>query len=285
MKTTMIILSLSFFVLTACAGEWQLIWSDEFDYNGLPDSSKWNYEEGFVRNEESQYYTRARWENARVEKGILIIEARKEKIPNPRYRADDDFWRLSRQYAEYTSASLTTFDRFSFRYGRVEIRAKVPSGNGVWPALWMMGMNRPQVRWPACGEIDIMEYVGVIPDRILSALHYKKEGKHRSQEKIFRTPAPYKDFHLYSMEWYPDRFDFFYDDSLYYSFNIDDAEEEGENPYRKPQYLIMNLALGGKAGGKIDDSIFPRQFIIDYVRIYRLNKTPSDATEIQEHFE
>jgi len=265
----LLIIRLLFIIDIAFSASWQLIWSDEFDTEGLPGTAKWTYEEGFVRNEESQYYTRGRSENARISSGCLIIEGRKERITNPFYRPGDESWRLNREYAEYTSASLTTRGKFSFLYGRAEIRAKLPAGKGNWPAFWTLGADWPEVRWPYCGEIDIMEYVGLYPNRILSALHYSLEGKHNSQEKSIRTPSPYKDFHVYAMEWYPEHIDFFFDNTLYFTFPLDSAGIGGGNPFRKPQFLIINLALGGGAGGIIDDSIFPQRFVIDYVRVYK----------------
>ncbi|MDR3246305.1 MAG: glycoside hydrolase family 16 protein, partial [Prevotellaceae bacterium] len=127
--------------------KWELIWSDEFNYSGLPNSRKWNYEEGFVRNREAQYYTKARLENAKVENGELVITARKEA-----YDA-----------ASYTSASINTRGKFEFQGGRIEVRAKLPEGRGVWPAIWTLGTNINKVGWPVCGEIDIMEFVGYEP--------------------------------------------------------------------------------------------------------------------------
>ena len=135
-----------------------LVWADEFNYQGLPDQTKWDYEEGFVRNHESQYYTRARLENARVEDGNLVIECRKES-----------FTPANHAPVEYTVASLTTQNRASWQYGRIEVRAKLPQGKGVWPAIWTLGTNISKVGWSACGEIDIMEFVGKEPSGVPSA--------------------------------------------------------------------------------------------------------------------
>src|SRR5215469_12052083 len=141
------------------AADWKLVWSDEFDKPGLPDSTKWGYETGFVRNHEKQFYTGGRRENARVENGTLIIEARKEQYKD----------------AEYTSASLTTQGKASWAYGRIEMRAKLPTGRGIWPAFWMLGTGHGKgVKWPDCGEIDIMELVGFHPETVEAHCHTAK---------------------------------------------------------------------------------------------------------------
>lgn len=249
--------------------KWELMWSDEFDYEGLPDSTKWNYEVGFVRNAELQYYTRARHENARVKDGMLIIEGRKERIANPKYKAGSDSWILQREYGDYTSASVTTRNKAGWKYGRIEVRAKLPQGKGTWPAIWMMGTNLGEVRWPTCGEIDIMEFVGKEPDWVHANVHYAIDGKHQSGKGKLMTEKPYMEFHIYALEWYPDRFDFYFDDTKYYTFPLNKAGFGKENPFRKPQFLLVNLALGGSWGGKIDDAILPQRYLIDYVRIYQ----------------
>ena len=250
------------------SGEWKLAWSDEFDYEGLPDKTKWDYEEGFVRNHEMQYYTRDRKENARVENGMLIIEGRKEQFKNPHYEPGSPRWNRSRESAEITSASLITRNKFSWKYGRVEVRAKLPQGKGVWPAIWTLGNNISEVRWPRCGEINIMEFIGREPNHIYGTVHYSVEGKHVGSGETLETKEPFADFHIYAIEWYPDHMDFFFDDTRYFTFSLDKAGTGDDNPFRKPHYLLINLALGGDWGGEIDDSIFPQKYCIDYVRIY-----------------
>jgi beta-glucanase (GH16 family) len=252
------------------AGDWQLVWADEFNYRGLPDSKKWDYEEGFVRNQEEQYYTRGRAENARVENGYLIIEGRQEPFKNPRFdpNASTNNWNRSREFAGYTAASLITRGKASWRYGRVEVRAKLPQGGGVWPAIWMLGTNITTVGWPACGEIDIMEFVGHDPGHLHATVHWRGEGKHRSSGNKLATDRPFDDFHVYALEWFPDRMDFYYDQTKYHSFPLTKAGETAGNPFHQPHYLLINLALGGSWGGKIDDTILPQKFLIDYVRVY-----------------
>lgn len=262
-------------VPTAFANEWKLVWSDEFNYSGLPDAKKWNYETGFVRNRELQYYTKGRKENARVENGILIIESRKEKFKNPNYKPDSQrrrSWNRSREYADYTSASLITYGKASWCYGRIEVRAKLPTGRGTWPAIWTLGTNIKKVGWPTCGEIDIMENVGFNPDRIHANSHTKKYNHARNTGKgsSIKVSNPFKEFHIYAIEWYEDRIDFYVDDNKYFTYE-NEGTGEAAWPYDKEQYLILNTAIGGTWGGQkgIDDSIFPQKFYIDYVRVYQ----------------
>nr|WP_262919837.1 glycoside hydrolase family 16 protein [Niabella hibiscisoli] len=160
----------------------------------MPDSTKWGYESGLVRNKEPQYYTVKRQENCRVENGSLVIEARKEPYEG----------------AAYTSASLTTLGKRSFRYGRIEVRAKVPKGLGSWPAIWMLGTNRGPVKWPHCGEIDIMEFVGKDSSLVYGTLHYSdKEQKYQMKGAKPAMGAPYNDYHLYAIERTADVISFF----------------------------------------------------------------------------
>ncbi len=240
------------------AEKWKLVWSDEFDYQGLPDKTKWGYEEGFVRNHESQYYTRGRLENARVEDGMLILECRKEHYTPTNHAA-----------VEYTAGSLNTRNKESWQYGRFEMRAKIPQGKGVWPAFWTLGVDKSRVGWPACGEIDIMEFVGNEANKIHGTIHYAAKGKHRSDGGRLETARPYDDFHIYAVEWRPDRIDFFFDSTKYHTVLIDKAGQGEGNPFRAPHYLLLNFALGGSWGGPIDDAVLPQKFLIDYVRVYK----------------
>lgn len=241
-----------------CAEEWKLVWSDEFNYQGLPDKTKWDYEEGFVRNHESQYYTRARTENARVEHGVLILECRKEHFTPEKHAP-----------VEYTAASVITKNKASWQYGRIEVRAKLPRGKGVWPAIWTLGANIPRAHWPACGEIDIMEFLGRMPDTIHGTVHFASEGKHKSDGGRLKTVKPFDDFHIFAVEWFPDRIEFFFDTVKYHTMEIDKAGRGDKNPFRLPHYLLINFALGGGWGRAIDDSILPQRFVIDYVRVYQ----------------
>ena len=255
----LLIAALAFMGTNVRADPWQLVWSDEFNYEGLPDKTKWDYEEGFVRNQESQYYTRDRLENARVEHGMLVIECRKERF-TPKDHAP----------VQYTSASLTTMTRANWRYGRVEVKAKLPKGRGVWPAIWTLGTNFPKVDWPACGEIDIMELVGKEPNHIYGTLHYSlKDGKDGEDQGMWEADKPSDDFHVYAVEWDADRIDFFFDNKKYQTALIEEAGKGGANPFRRPHYLLLSFALGGGWGGPIDDAVLPQQLLIDYVRVYQ----------------
>jgi beta-glucanase (GH16 family) len=260
--------------LATQAGDWKLVWSDEFNRDGLPDPTKWAYEEGFVRNRELQYYTADRRENARVEGGHLIIEARKEQYPNARFQADapERRWQQRREHADYTSASLNTRDPATWTYGRIEVRAKLPGGRGTWPAIWMLGANMNAVGWPACGEIDIMEYVGHDPGVVHANVHTRGYNHSKGNGRGARTPLPdaEKEFHVYAVEWTPEKLEFFVDDQKYFTLENDGTGVDSW-PFDAPQYLILNLAIGGAWGGQqgIDDAIFPQKFLIDYVRIYQ----------------
>jgi len=270
MKTTLLALLGSTLALLAQDARWELVWADEFDYTGLPDATKWGYEVGFVRNQERQYYTKARKKNARVENGHLVIEAHKEAFANPRYKKGSKRWHEARKNAEYTAASLITLNRASWRYGRIEVRAKLPKAKGSWPAIWMLGTNHTKIGYPFCGEIDIMEFVGHRPDVVLGTMHFPDaKGKHKSSGGRLKTAAPADDFHIYAIEWNEQRIDFFFDKERYFTFPLDKANVGKDNPFRKPFYLLINYAVGGTWIPDIDPSAFPSRYLIDYVRVYR----------------
>ena len=233
-----------------------LIWSDEFNYSGLPDNTKWKYEVGLIRNSEPQYYTENRLKNCEVKDGNLVITAHLE-----------DF-----QGAKYTSASINTLGKFDFTQGRIEVRAKLPSGRGVWPAIWTLGVNVGWVGWPRCGEIDIMEYWGHYPNSVHANVHTydynHTKGNGRGGSIIYQDP--WKEFHVFAVEWFSDKLDFYLDEYKYYSCPRK-GEGLGEWPFVAPQYLLLNLALIGGSPG-IDDSIFPVEYQVDYVRIYGMKK-------------
>ncbi len=239
---------------------WELAWADEFDYTGLPDSTAWDYDVGGHGwgNQEKQFYTKARAENARVENGMLIIEARKEKMDSN----------------DYTSARLVTRGKNESLYGRFEIRAKLPRGIGTWPAIWMLAAEQSygDSYWPHNGEIDIMEHVGYNQGLIHGSTHslkyYWQVGTQRT-DTIFSADVS-DAFHNYVMEWYPDKIQVFMDDSLYFTSTNDNTGWEAW-PFDRPFYLILNIAVGGAWGGQkgIDDAIWPQRMEVDYVRVYR----------------
>jgi beta-glucanase (GH16 family) len=260
----------------AGSGDWKLVWSDEFDQPGLPNPARWTYETGFIRNNEAQYYTKERLENARVENGMLVIEGRKEKFKNPEF-APDKKGRRGQEFAEYTSASITSKGKASWTYGRIEVKAKLPKGRGTWPAIWMLGTSLgTESRWPACGEIDIMEFVGHNPGVVHANVHTAKYNHTKGNGKgdKLKLPDASDAFHVYAFEWYPDRLEFFVDDQHYFTYKNEGSGPDAW-PFDKGQYLILNLALGGAWGGQqgIDDSIFPQKFLIDYVRVYEKQKS------------
>jgi beta-glucanase (GH16 family) len=233
-----------------------LVWQDEFDQPGLPDPLKWGYEIGpSLRNKELQYYT-SRAENARVEDGHLIIEARKEAYEG----------------SAYTSASLTTRNTHPILYGRVEIRAKIPGGRGIWPALWLLGYENERVYWPAVGEIDMMEHVGFDPGFVFFTIHTLKNNHAAKTEIQAREPVQdiYRDYHLYTLDWTPDSITLSFDGKPMLNFPKTEKDLAAW-PFSSPFYLIMNVAVGGGWGGAkgIDDTIFPRRMEVDYVRIYK----------------
>ncbi len=243
--------------------EWVLTWADEFDVNGLPDSTKWSFDisgnaHGWGNNE-LQFYTLQDGGNAKVEDGVLKITARKETI----------------EEKHYTSARLITRDKASFLYGRMEIRAKLPAGRGLWPAIWMLGDNIKDKGWPASGEIDIMEHVGYEKDSIYGTVHSTTYNHIKGTEKtkaVFLND-PYNDFHVYSIEWTSEKIDFFVDDHLYNSVQNEHLSKD-EWPFDEPFFFILNLAVGGNWGGKmgIDDAVFPATMEVDYVRVYQNKK-------------
>lgn len=252
---------------------WKLVWQDEFNYTGLPDSSKWGYETGHIRNNEQQYYTRARTENVMVSNGMLVITGRKENYTNAFYKEASSDWRTKNPNADYTSASINTFGKVAWKYGRVEVKAKLPMGGGIWPAIWMMGANRTKVGWPKCGEMDIMEYVGNKPLDIYATVHFPDSIKRsRSQGSKTTDSSVSNQFHLYAMEWNSEKIDFWFDNKKYFTFIIDCAATTAQNPFRKPFYLLINLAMGANWPCPIDDAVLPQPFLIDYVRVYKLKK-------------
>lgn len=256
---------------------YKLIWSDEFEYKGKPDITKWNFDYGFIANKEDQYYTDS-LKNIRVEDGSLIIEAHKEIITNKDFNNPDLLekswikYAAERKTANYTSARITTKNRASWKYGRFEIKAKLPGGVGLWPAIWMLGENRNEVGWPECGEIDIMEHVGFNKDSIFGTIHTKAYNHNKGTEKgkkIF-IDKPYETFHVFALEWTPEKMDFLLDDVVYNQIK-NEHKTTAEWPFDQKFYLILNVAVGGMLGGKegINDNIFPQQMVVDYVRVFQ----------------
>ncbi|PRZ24178.1 glycoside hydrolase family 16 protein [Flavobacterium granuli] len=251
--------------------KWKLVWREEFNYTGLPDSAKWGYEVGHIRNNEQQYYTKARKENVWVSKGVLAITGRKESYPNESFKKESKDWKTKDSLAQYTSASINTLGKVGWKYGRIEVKAKLPRGGGIWPAIWMMGTNRPEVGWPKCGEIDVMEFIGNHPKDIYGTIHYPDPVSNGNKSNGGKIVAENLDsqFHIYAIEWNEQTIDIYFDDNKYHSFSIDTAGQGADNPFRKPFYLLLNLAMGANWPGPIDDTVLPQQFLVDYVRVYQ----------------
>jgi beta-glucanase (GH16 family) len=246
---------------------WKLVWSDEFDVDGLPDSGKWAYdtERNFAGwyNNELQYYSAARAENARVAGGSLVITARKEDLSTAGL-AD---WGGQR----YSSSRMVTRGKAAWTYGFIEIRAKLPCGRGSWPALWMLSAP-PQQAWPDDGEIDIMEHVGFDPGVVHGTMHTLayNHTKNNSRTATTTVADACTAFHKYQLTWTANQIKVGVDDRNYYQYS-NDGSGNAEWPFDSPQYLIFNIAVGGDWGGQmgVDDTIFPIQMEVDYVRVYQ----------------
>jgi beta-glucanase (GH16 family) len=232
----------------------KLIWSDEFNYTGKPDPKKWTYDTAMGcpnrcgwGNNEQQYYT-TRKENASVANGALTITANREEYGG----------------AAFTSARLHSHGKFDFTYGRVEVRAKLPSGIGTWPAAWMLGSNINKVGWPACGEIDIMEHRGYELNKIFGTFHYPgHSGDHADGNSIFIKNAT-SEFHVYAAEWTATSIRIYCDNEL-----VHELKNTSSVPYHHPFHLILNLAIGGGFAGPVDPKFESAQLEIDYVRVYQ----------------
>ena len=264
-------------VVSAQQGNYKLVWSDEFNKNGKPDSSNWDYEKGFVRNEELQWYQP---ENAYCKKGKLIIEAKRETRPNPNFVKDSKSWRQNRSEINYTSACLITRGKKDWLYGRFVMRARIDISAGMWPAWWTLGVSKP---WPANGEIDIMEYYR----KMLLANIACSDKNRRAEWHSTRTPVDSlgaewsSKFHVWRMDWTKDFIELYVDDKLLNKVAVDslynkdarlnDTVGRGSefNPFKQPHYMLLNLAIGGQNGGDPSNTSFPRKFEIDYVRVYQ----------------
>ncbi|MES1199873.1 MAG: glycoside hydrolase family 16 protein [Pseudomonadota bacterium] len=244
-----------------------MVWSDEFNTDGLPDPTKWDYDTdrnalGWYNNE-AQYYSRDRLENARVANGELIIEARHEDLDPTTYPD----WGGQ----HYTSARLVTRGKSTWTYGFMEVRAKLPCGVGTWPAIWALSAP-PQSTWPDDGEIDIMEHVGFDPGVIHGTVHTKSYNSTLNNARTATTTQSdvCTAFHLYQMTWTANRITIGMDNHNYFQYS-NDGSGNSEWPFDSPQYLLLNIAIGGTWGGQqgIDNSIFPVQMEVDYVRVYQ----------------
>jgi beta-glucanase (GH16 family) len=247
---------------------YRLAWSDEFDVEGRPNSANWGYERGFVRNEEAQWYQE---DNARVQAGFLIIEGRREQVANTNYQAGNSDWRRNRQFAEYTSSSLVTSGLQSWQYGRFEMRARIPARAGLWPAWWTLGVSG---EWPSNGEIDIMEYYN---NRVHANVACgtterwvaKWDSANREISSFGVTDWDAK-FHVWRMDWNNQTISLFLDGEQMNTTNLNDMlNPDGGSPFRQPHYMLINLAIGGTAGGDPSGTEFPARYEVDYVRVFQ----------------
>lgn len=259
---------------------WELVWHDEFDGSGPLNSEIWKAEHGFVRNEEYQWYQK---ENAYRQDGLLVLEAKLDSIPNPRYQEGSRDWKRNRPYAKYSSASVNTSGTFNFLYGRMEVRARIPAVIGSWPAIWTLGQKG---EWPSNGEIDIMEYYHVAGKPCILA--NAAWGNDRRYQAVWNSKkVPYEHFlqkdaywnekfHIWRMDWDEKFIRIYLDDELLneidLSKTVNGSIGDHQNPFHAPQYILLDLAIGGQNGGEPVVDAFPMRYEIDYVRVYQNKK-------------
>lgn len=251
----------------------KLVWNDEFNYTGRPDSSVWVHEKGFVRNQELQWYQPA---NASCSGGVLLIEGKREKVKNPAYVAGSRNWKTEREYAGYTSSSIQTRGHKQWLFGRFEVRARIDTSWGSWPAIWTLGVSR---QWPSNGEIDIMEFYRINSVPTILANFAWGTGrqwiakwddlKKPLADFTMKDPEWVRKFHVWRMDWNRDTITLFLDDVLLNSVSLSETvNPDGFNPFMQPHYILLNLAIGA-SGGDPSRSVFPLKYEVDYVRVYQ----------------
>lgn len=262
MRLILLLLATSVLSCSKPAKRWKLVWADEFENSGTPDSTKWSYDLGDGcpnvcgwGNNELEYYTQDST-NVRVENGILVIEARQDSLGGK----------------PYTSTRIVSRKKGDWLYGRVEAKAKLPKGKGTWPAIWMLSTEWKYGGWPQSGEIDIMEHVGYDPGVIHGTLHSDKYNhvKKTQQEGKITVPDPQEAFHVYAVEWEENEIRFYVDEKLYHRVKRNPEDDFHGWPFDQKFHLIMNLAVGGNWGGQqgVDSNIWPQRMEVDYVRVY-----------------
>lgn len=275
----LLVIGLFVYLLSGCQNKdlnsdipgYRLIWQDEFDHEGQVDSTKWSFESGFVRNEELQWYQP---DNAFCEKGLLIIEGKQEQVINPSYDSTSSNWRKNRLVAPFTSSSINTKGKFSFQYGLMEVKAKINTSSGMWPAIWTLGIEKP---WPANGEIDVMEFYRVLDQPVILA-NAAWKGVDRTNWDSERIPLSRfldkdsswtEQFHVWKMDWTKQYIRLYLDEELLNEIPLDSTlNSDGFNPFRQPHYVLLNLAIGSN-GGDPSRSQWPGRYEIDYVRVYK----------------
>jgi len=249
---------------------YKLVWSDEFNKDGAVDTGKWRFEKGFVRNQEFQWYQQ---DNAWCEKGLLIIEGRREQKPNPNYQAGSDDWRKKNANINYTSSSINTSGKHSWQYGRFIMRGRINIDPGLWPAWWTLGTKG---RWPSNGEIDIMEYYS---NRVMANVATGTDQQFKAKWFTKIWPADSlggkewaSKFHDWRMDWDENQISLYMDDFLVNKVALSDlVNRDGTNinPFKQPHYMLFDLAIGGTQGGDPTNTKFPNRFEVDYVRVYQ----------------
>jgi beta-glucanase (GH16 family) len=247
----------------------KLAWSDEFNLEGVPDTSKWDFEHGFVRNNEDQWYQK---QNAYCLDGNLIITAKREHKLNPNFVEGSSSWKTNRKLIAYTSASLRQKKKFGFRYGKVLVRAKIIAQNGLWPAIWTLGVAGS---WPTNGECDIMEYYkGGLHANFAHGGTFANKPIWSSKFKSitsFNKPNWDGDFHVWKLEWSEQSMEIYVDGLLLNSISLENTFNAGTNfnPFKQKHFILLNLALGGDNGGELVNTRFPSSYLIDYVRVFQ----------------
>ena len=264
-----------------------LVWSDEFNVDGKPNLANWKYEKGFVRNEELQWYQS---DNVNCKGGLLVIDGKREQIANPNFLEGSTDWKKNRQYAEYTSSSIISQGLQQFQFGRFEIRARIDTTLGSWPAIWTKGIAG---KWPFCGEIDIMEFyrskeVPTILANVAwgSATYTSGTWDTRKVALSYFTakdPDWCNKFHIWRMDWTADSINLYLDDELLnYTLVKNTKNPDGYDPQQpllQKHYLLLNLAVGSN-GGNPSKSVFPIKYEVDYVRVYQ--PTPTAVNEFND---
>ena len=263
----------------------KLVWNEEFDHSGKPDTTVWKYEKGFVRNQEIQWYQPA---NANCANGVLLIEGRKEQFNNPNYDSTSTNWKNSRKKVLYSSASINTRGNKQWLYGRFEVRARIDTAMGAWPAIWTLGTINP---WPSNGEVDLMEFyriknVPTILANVACGTSQRSVAKWNSERRPL-TEFTSKDqdwvkkFHVWRMDWTKDSINLYLDDVLLNACPLSQTiNADGSNPFTNPQYLLLNLALGSN-GGDPEKTLFPVKFEVDYVRVYQSIKPENISSGVK----